>query len=380
MGGPRAGVPESVMAYSFNTGRSVRVFEGTAADFFGRPFHTDSGQLLVRRGTSLIAAPFELASLGLTGPAVPIAENIRDHAVSPTGRLVFVQNVFGGRLTWVTRGGANNVIVEDGRSFQMPRLSPDGSMLAATVIRESQFDIAIYRFANRSVTRLTNDGSSNSATWSPDSKRLVYRTSGRLVTQSVDSTGIPEPLLDPTDSRLKGASYLAPGAFTPDGSAYVFVIHQSSGTAADIWKLELTGQRQVIPLVERERDQWGVRVSPDGRWMSYASNESGPMEIYIEPISGGGARHKVSSDGGTEAVWSRRGDTLYYRAGTRMMAAPIKNDTAAPVGEPQVVFGGNYAQSPLPHYDVTADGQRFVMIQPPEAGRTIQMMDGWQPR
>ncbi len=381
-GATRAGVTNSVMAFSFNTGRSVRVVEGTNLDVLSRPFYTDSGQLLFKRGTALVAAPFDLASLRLTGPGVPIAENISDYAVSATGRLVFVQNVNGGRLTWVARDGTNNVIIEDGRSFEMPRLSPDGTMLAATMIRELRGDLAIYRFANRFLTRLTDDGS-NSATWSPDSKRLVYRVSGgRLVIQTVP-IGAQEPLLDPTDPRLKGASGLAPGAFTPDGSAYIFVIHQSLGTAADIWKLELTGQRRVMPLVERKRDQWGVRVSPDGRWISYASNESGPWEIYIEPISGGGARHKVSADEGTEAteaVWSRDGGTLFYRANTRMMAAPIKDDTAAPVEEPQVVFSGNYAKSPLPHYDVTADGKRFVMIQPPEVGRTIQVMDGWQPR
>lgn len=88
----------------------------------------------------------------------------------------------------------------------------------------------------------------------------------------------------------------------------------------------------------------------------------------------------MSSDVGTEAVWSRDGHTLFYREGTRMMAAPIGNDAAAPVGEPKVLFIGSYVQTPIPHYDVTSDNQRFVMIQPPEAGRTIQMMDGWQPR
>ena len=123
--------------------------------------------------------------------------------------------------------------------------------------------------------------------------------------------------------RLTDTSGLAPGAFTPDGHGYLFVVHGTSGTGSDIWKLELQGERRAIPLVQRPRDQWAVRVSPDGRWISYSSDESGQFEIYIEPLAAGGTTHKVSTDGGREAVWAPMGGELFYRAGDRMMAVAI---------------------------------------------------------
>jgi serine/threonine-protein kinase len=279
---------------------------------------------------------------------------------------------------WVNRDGSSEVLLDDGRPYQLPRLSADGRALTVQIVRDSKIDIGVFQFENRNLTRLTTDGASNSPTWSPDARQIVYRAPGRLLIQPMDGSQPARVFLESRDPRLGDASALAPGAFTPDGSTYVFVVHGST-TGGDIWKLELGGDRRVIPIVQRPRNQWGVRVSPDGRWISYASDESGQFEIYIEPMAGNGAKHKVSTDGGREAVWAATGGELFYRVGDRMMAVPINSNSHAPVGPARLLFSGRYGQSDLPHYDVTRDGKRFVMIQAADAGRSIQVIDNWVP-
>jgi serine/threonine-protein kinase len=377
----RTGMQASVKLLSLDTGQSVNVSSRSDGLFQAfRPVYAPSGHLVYGRGRTVFAAAFDLATAAVTGPSVPVVENVlwNGYAISSMGRMVFVQETDrGGRLVWVNRDGSSEVLLDDGRVFQLPRLSADGRVLAAQIVRESRVDIGLLRFENRGLTRLTTDGASNSPTWSPDVTKVVYRGLGRLLIQPIDGSQPAQVFLESKDPRLHDTSSLAPGAFTPDGSAYVFVVHGSANTGSDIWKLELNGERRAIPIVQRPRDQWGVRISPDGRWISYASNESGQFEIYIEPLSGGGAKHMVSKDGGREAVWVPAGGELFYRVGDRMMAVPIRDDHNTPVGEPKLLFTGRYDQSDLPHYDVTRDGKRFVMIQGADAGRSIQVIDNW---
>ena len=149
---------------------------------------------------------------------------------------------------------------------------------------------------------------------------------------------------------------------------------------ADIFTLHLGRDRRIQPLVQRPGNQWGVRVSPDGRWLSYASDESGQFEVYVEELSAGRAKYQVSNDGGTEAVWSPAGNELFYRNEDRMMAVPIASRSAQPFGVSRVLFTGGYQKTDLPHYDVTRDGQRFMMIHPIASeldARTIRVINGW---
>jgi hypothetical protein len=163
-------------------------------------------------------------------------------------------------------------------------------------------------------------------------------------------------------------------------SAFAFVIHGSAVTSSDIFRLQLGRDRRITPVVQRPGNQWAVRMSPDGKWISYASDESGRFEVYIEASTGAGVKYQVSNDGGSEAVWGPAGNELFYRVDDRMMAVPITNGPASPVGEPRVLFTGQYQQTDLPQYDVTADGQRFVMIKPivdELDSRAIRIVDGW---
>jgi dipeptidyl aminopeptidase/acylaminoacyl peptidase len=208
----------------------------------------------------------------------------------------------------------------------------------------------------------------------------VFRAPGRLSWQSADGAAPVELLLSASDPALQSASALAPGVFAPDGTTFLFVVHTSMKMGSDIFSLRVDRNRQIEARVQRPGDQWGVRVSPDGKWISYASNESGRFEVYLESMDGARQKYQVSNGGGSEAVWSPEADELFYRMGDRMMAVPINKGPESPIEAPRFLFEGRYQRSALPNYDVTRDGQRFVMIQPvadDTNARAIQVLDGW---
>lgn len=182
------------------------------------------------------------------------------------------------------------------------------------------------------------------------------------------------------DPSIRSASALAPGAFSPDGSTFVFVVHKSTATGADIFRLQLGRDHRIEPVVERPGNQWAVRISPDGKWISYASDESGRFEVYMETLHGGNARHQISNGGGSEPVWSPMGNELFYRVGDRMLAVPITKNPDSPAGAAHVLFTGGFQKTDLPHYDVTSNGQRFLMVAPSVddfESRIIRMVDRW---
>jgi Tol biopolymer transport system component len=112
-------------------------------------------------------------------------------------------------------------------------------------------------------------------------------------------------------------------------------------------------------------------LSPDGRWLAYVSNESGGYEVYVQPFPGPGRKWQVSTEGGTEPVWSRNGRELFYRSGRKMMAVDIATGPAFAAGIPKMLFDGDYARLTTvfggQNYDVTPDGQHFIMVLGKEA-------------
>jgi Tol biopolymer transport system component len=390
----KAGIPASVVVRSLATGRQQKlvldpthqssdaVAGGPIAPPLSRPQYTTTGHLVVRSGVTVVAVPFRPDTWQITGPVTPLVEAAADFSVSAGGRLVYVRAPsYGGQLTWVDRRGSIEPIAAPDQRFGRPRLSPGGGELAVEVLRGGRSDIGVYRLDRRAVTLLTTDGSSNSPSWHPDGRRIAFRAPEGVAWQAADGSGPPEILLAPSDPALRSASSLAPGVFSPvDGSVFMFVVHGSGGTGADIFRLQLGVNRRIDPLVQRPRNQWAARVSPDGRWIAYASDESGRFEVYLESTTGGGARYQASNDGGSEAVWAPAGNELFYRAGDRMMAVPISTNPDSPTGVPTVLFTGQFQRSDLPQYDVTLDGQRFVMIRPIAdelEPRTIRDVDGW---
>jgi Tol biopolymer transport system component len=363
-----------------------------------QPRYASSGHLVFAQGGSLMAVPFNLQSLTTTGAAVPVVDDVAQsqsngatqYSFSTTGSLVYVsggiQSVKS-RLVWVSRNGAEQSVAAPVSGYLFPRLSPDGRRIAA-VISELESQVWLYDLSRETTTRLTFEGNLNNApVWTPDGKRITFQSNKEgplnIFWQLADGSGGLE--------RLTTSEYLqAPQSWSPDGQLLAF-LEINSSTQREIWVLRMgdpspssgqassassgqvpsagSGQGRKAQLFTRTRfDEAEPRFSPDGRWLAYISNESGRFEIYVQPYPGPGGKWQISTDGGMDPVWNPNGRELFYRNGNKMMTVDISSKPGFAVGKPRMLFEGKYEGAPVPvaNYDVSPDGQRFLMLKPSE--------------
>jgi Tol biopolymer transport system component len=211
---------------------------------------------------------------------------------------------------------------------------------------------------------LTFEGNANiNPAWTLDGKRIAFDSDkegqSNIYWQLADGSGGLERLT--TDEYLN-----APMSWSPDGQLLAF-IEVNPTTGRDIWVLRLS-DRKAQPFLRTRFNESVPRFSPDGRWLAYISDESGRYEVYVVPYPGPGGKWQISTDGGTEPAWNRNGRELFYRSGDKMMAVDIVTQPGFSAGKPHMLFAGPYAPTPVtfPNYDVSRDGQRFLMLKPTE--------------
>src|SRR5579864_272487 len=338
------------------------------------PRYAPSGHLVYAQGGSLMAVPFDPQRLAITGTAIPVVEGVlqstangsAQYGFSATGSLVYVS---GGvqaaqlRLVWVSRNGAEQPLAAPARTYQIPRLSPDGRRIAVG-IAEQESQTWLYDFSRESLTRFTSEGNSNQApAWTPDGKRIAFGSNkegpANLFWQLADGSGGLE--------RLATTEYdHYPMSWSPDGQLLAFV-EINPTTGYDIWVLRL-GDHKAQPFLRTPFNEGAPRFSPDGRWLAYVSDESGRYEIYVQPYPGPGGKWQISAEGATEPMWNPNGRELFYRNGDKMMAVDIATQPSFSAGKPKVLFEGPYQLLGVanPNYDVSPDGQRFLMLKPSE--------------
>jgi Tol biopolymer transport system component len=327
--------------------------------------------------------PFDSKRLEVTGAAVPVVEGVlqsplsghAQYSFSATGSLVYVPGSIQSAqlgLVWVNRNGAEQPLAAPARTYQIPRLSPDGRRIAVG-IAEQESQTWLYDLSREALTRLTSEGNSNQApAWTPDGKRIAIGSNkegpANLFWQLADGSGGLE--------RLATTEYEHyPMSWSPDGQLLAFV-EINPTTGYDIWVLRLgdpsagSGQvRKAQPFLRTQFDEAVPRFSPDGRWLAYVSDESGRYELYAQPYPGPGGKWQISTEGGTEPVWNPNGRELFYRSGNKMMAVQITTQPTFSAGKPKVLFAGQYQPTPVinANYDVSPDGQRFLMLKPSES-------------
>src|SRR3989454_716091 len=338
------------------------------------PRYASSGHLVYAQGGSLMAVPFDAQRLAVTGAAVPVVENVSNaptagaaqYSISTTGSLVYVPGGGQGdqrRLAWVARNGAEQPAAAPARAYMFPRISPDGRRVALGVT-EHETQLWLYDLSREALTRFTFEGIVNlNAVWTTDDKRIAFQSSKEgppdIYWQRADGSGGPE--------RVTTSEYPhAPMSWAPDGQLLAF-IEVNPSTQRDIWVLRMS-DRKAQPFLRTRFDESVPRFSPDGRWLAYISNESGRYEIYVQPYPGPGGKWQISTEGGTEPTWNHNGRELFYRSGDRMMAVDIATQPSFAAGKPRMLFAGPYELSPAtsPNYDVSPDGQRFLMLKPSE--------------
>jgi eukaryotic-like serine/threonine-protein kinase len=343
-----------------------------------QPRYATSGYLLYVQGRSLMAVPFDPQSLTATGAAVPLVDGIlqfpssgaAQYSVSDTGTLVYVP---GGaqsaqrRMVWVARDGAEKLLAAPPHAYRGPRISPDGKRVAVS-IEEQETQIWLYDLARESLTRMTFDGNSNiNAIWTPDGKKVTFASNKEgpvnIFWERADGSGGLE--------RLTSSEYLhSPMSWSPDGQLLVYS-EINATTGYDIWVTRVSDHKAQL-FLRTPFNESAPRFSPNGKWLAYVSNESGRYEIYVQPYPGPGGKWQISTEGGTEPVWNRNGRELFYRNGDKMIAVDIVTQPDFTAGKPRVLFEGKHELSPgtFAYYDVSPDGQRFLMLKPSEAGET----------
>jgi Tol biopolymer transport system component/predicted Ser/Thr protein kinase len=349
------------------------------------PHYAPTGHLVYAQGGTLMAVQFDPQRLTVTGAAVPMVEGVlqstangnAQYSLSDTGSLVYVLESVQSppsRLVWVSRNGGEQPLAAPPRAYMIPRLSPDDRRVAV-VIAEQEPQIWLYDFPRETLSRFTFEGNANNGpVWTPDGKRIAFNSNKEgarnIFWQLADGSAGLE--------RLTTSKYIhIPGSWSPDGQLLAFA-EVNSTTGFDIWVLRL-GDRKAQPFLRTPFNEQAPQFSPDGRWLAYYSNESGRSEVYVQPYPGPGGKWQISTEGGKEPLWNRNGRELFYRSGNKMMAVEITTQPSFSAGTPKTLFEGQYqsVNQSSPNYDVSVDGQRFLMLKPIEQAAQINVVLNW---
>jgi eukaryotic-like serine/threonine-protein kinase len=361
------------------TGSAMRVESVTVATGERRvlvedaafPLYTDSGHLVFFRDGALFGAPYDAAQGRLTGPSVRLVSDVgndvfggAEAALSATGTLVYVSSAASvNRMMWVSREGVEHAVSDSARAFVNPRIAPDGRRIAFT----DNGDLWLYDTLRETTTRMmTGDRARGNSfpLWASNGKRVIFRTRTGLRLVDADGSGRVEPIPNTTVVDF-------PNSMSHDGKLLVFQ-RQMADTSGDLYVLTLGSKDQPRPLVSTAAYEGGGQLSPDDHWLAYSSDESGRLEVYLRPFAGADRKWPVSTQGGTQPHWRGDGRELYYRSGNKMMAVDVRLSDEPTLSNPRVLFEQPYAFGQgitLANYDVSQDGQRFIMLKETGSGR-----------
>src|SRR5262245_56262839 len=363
-----------VAARSLTTGEDRILFDGT------NPRLTPTGHLLFARNNAIWAVVFDSRNLRAVGDPVRVVDNVQVNggglalfAVSASGTLAYVPGDVGSQFTpvWVDRNGRQELLNAPPRQYQRPRISPDGLRVALTA-RDAvtgSVKIWIWDTTRSLLTRLTTaPATDTSPVWTPDGERLVFGSTRagtmNVFRQVANGAAGAERVTQSESPQL-------PQAFAPNG---VLLVEETSSTGGTRLRTISSASRDSKTLLESQSVLTNVEVSPSGSWLAYQSNESGQFEIYVRPYPNvDSQRWQVSADGGIEPMWSRDGRELFYQSvAGELMSVPVQSGKDFVPGQVKQLLAARYQTS---GYDVSLDGQRFLMLYP--AGGRIVVVEDW---
>ena len=371
---------------------AIRTLSDDAFDWQIAVLSVETGEedVLIRRGTSprfvssghivyavdgtLMAVPFDLDQMDVTGIPTPVLEEVltktdgsANFSVADDGTLVFVPGeaqvrtgaVAPRTLVWVDREGREEPLNVEPRPYYVLDVSPDGTQAAISIAGLGTSDVWIVDIGREEVRRLTFDpGGDSYPVWTSDSQRVIYRAErggqANLFWRAADGTGT-------VDRLTESDNYQGPRSVTPDGTQLLLGDRDPAGSqGVGILSFEDARTFERLPL--RGSNVGGAKVSPDGHWLAYVSDESGRAEIYMTPFPDvEGSKAQITFDGGQQARWAPDGTELFYVADERLMAVPIRTDPPG-AGRAQVLFEWAHFGPFCCTWDIHPDGRRFLMV------------------
>lgn len=392
--------------------RVVRLRDFTTKDLIeteSRVLYTGStvtpgnGYLLYIRGGNLLAHPFDLRSLLLTGEAAPVASRVysfaqagaADFSVSDRGVIAYQSYVSRSQLVWVDRAGHQLATIGPANiNVKSARLSPDGQRLATAIydVERGEQYLWIFDIKTNSGRLLTAEpGLRDAPVWSPDSTTLAFLHTADASPPRVHMRGLREK---DEEEAMPAADFQVPTDWSPDGRFVAFVNTGfpllASEQQSDVWVLDLARGRELVPLLKTGFHESNPVFSPDGKWLAFTSNESGRAEVYVQAFRSGdpprmmGERHLVSSAGALAVRWRRDGRELFYLGfDGRVQAVPLRLSPKPEFGPATALFTISTEARAAIHsilgFDVSADGQRFVIPAVSSVeGPSIVVVQNWE--
>ncbi len=347
-----------------------------------------TGQLLFARAGTLVAQKFDARTQTLSGEAEPVADNVRrssrwetEFSISRNGLLAFAvgSSTEPAQLVLVDRSGRDvGLASKTVADYRSPRFSRDETRVVASIVDPgtSKSDVWVMDVARGTSTRLTFDPEHDwNPFWSPDDRRVYFSSAraGRVdvFAKSSSGTGKDDPVYGSPDP-----DYL--WSVSADG-ATAWVVTFAPKLGSDIMRVDLkTGQGSVF--LSTPFNETHPVSSPDGRWLAYSSNESGRNEVYVQSLLDDGGKWQISTDGGSRPAWTRGGRELIYQGGDRkLLAVDIRLEPTFQAGTPNPLFDPRARVQPFQAWDVSADGERFLVNRAMETRNVepITLVQNW---
>jgi eukaryotic-like serine/threonine-protein kinase len=374
------GTTRRIMAVNLTSGETRQLLNNAQ----GPAFATE--QMIYYWTGAMWAVPLDSRKPAIKGSAVQIAAGVTEDnfvgqsSASGNGVLAYAPGAVGNFLRniyLVNRSGVEQKLDVPAAGYIDPAISPDGKRVAIAIQYMSAQQLAVYERDRGVMMRVVSNGGLNNApVWSPDGKDLLFDASGSTLKRGlyrVASNGSAAPQLIHETTISSHITSVAGG--------HAAVMVNDPATSADIWLFNLDNQSDMRPFKQTAAAERQGSLSPDGRWMAYTSNESGRPEVYVEPVPGPGGRWQISTAGGEQPRWVRNGKEIVYRNGTKMMSAAVQIQPTFAAAKPVELFDRKFDRGgSVGGYDVTPDGQTFVMTRSEQANPTeIRVVVGWAP-
>jgi eukaryotic-like serine/threonine-protein kinase len=347
--------------------------------------YAPQGYLLFVRERVLMAQAFDQSTLRLTGDPVALATDVVERGVNSTAAisssandlLTFSTHARPGagkrmRLVWMNRAGVVTGEIKALTSLTNPSLSPDGRQ----VLAGSGADVWLIDLDREVPTRVV---AGNTPLLSPDGRTIAFTSSRDGGVSNI----FVRPVAGGVDTLLvRSGEHKIVNDWSRDGQ-YLIYATTNARTGLDLWMQPLVGDQPAAPIVATPANEFQAQLSPDGRWLAWASDESGMWEVYVQAFPGGGDKIAISTGGGSEPQWRRDGRELYYLSADVTMKAvefapgsPVRVKRAVTLF-PAPVPGSGELYARRNHYTVTPDGQRFLINAGDSRDESVAVVAGW---